>query len=82
LTLEYLIMLAGRHSIAMEPEVESASWLTPWAAEFRYDDAPIETLDRKRAIVVANVTVSWCKALIASLDGADDPKTRGPGVSE
>ena len=37
----------------MEPELESASWLTPWAAEFRYDDAPIETLDRKRAIAVA-----------------------------
>ncbi len=46
--LEYLIGLADKHSIAMEPELESASWLTPWAAEFRYDDAPIETLDRKR----------------------------------
>jgi HEPN domain-containing protein len=45
--LEYLIVLAEKHSIAMEPELESASWLTPWAAEFRYDDAPIETLDRK-----------------------------------
>jgi HEPN domain-containing protein len=48
--LEYLIVLAGKHSIVMEPELEAGSWLTPWAAEFRYDDAPIETLDRKRAI--------------------------------
>jgi len=31
--LEYLIVLAEKHSIAMEPELESASWLTPWAAE-------------------------------------------------
>ena len=51
--LEYLIMLAGKHSITMEPELEAASWLTPWAAEFRYDDAPIEALgsqtsDRRR----------------------------------
>jgi HEPN domain-containing protein len=79
--LEYLIMLAGKHSVAMEPELESASWLTPWAAEFRYDDAPIETLDRKRAITVANAAVSWCRALLA--DQADpaakpsDPDAQG-----
>jgi HEPN domain-containing protein len=62
--LEYLIMLAGKHSIAIEPELEAASWLTPWAAEFRYDDAPIETLDRKRAISTANTAVNWCLELI------------------
>ena len=61
--LEYLIVLAEKQSIAMEPELESASWLTPWAAEFRYDDAPIETLDRKRAIAVANAAVTWCQEL-------------------
>ncbi len=62
--LEYLIMLAGKHSVALEPELEAASWLTPWAAEFRYDDAPLETLDRKRAIAVANAAVNWCQELI------------------
>lgn len=36
--LEYLIVLAEKQSIAMESEIESASWLSPWAAEFRYDD--------------------------------------------
>lgn len=62
--LEYLIMLAGKHSIAIEPALEAASWLTPWAAEFRYDDAPIETLDRKRAISTANAAVNRCQELI------------------
>ncbi len=62
--LEYLIVLAEKQSIAMEAEVKSASWLTPWAAEFRYDDAPIETLDRKRAIAVANAAVTWCHELL------------------
>jgi HEPN domain-containing protein len=62
--LEYLIVLAAKHSIAMEPDLESASWLTPWAAEFRCDDAPIETLDRKRAIAVANAAVTWCHELL------------------
>jgi HEPN domain-containing protein len=78
--LEYLIMLAGKHSVAMELELESASWLTPWAAEFRYDDAPIETLDRKRAITVANAAVSWCRELIADVADpaakANDPDTQ------
>jgi len=62
--LEYLIVLAEKHPIAMEPELESASWLTPWAAEFRYDDAPIETLDRKRAIAVAKFAVDWARELL------------------
>jgi HEPN domain-containing protein len=62
--LEYLIVLAEKQSIAIEAEVRSASWLTPWAAEFRYDDAPIETLDRKRAIAVANAAVTWCHELL------------------
>lgn len=57
-------MLAEKHSIIMEPELQSASWLTPWAAEFRYDDAPIETLNRDQAIAVANVAVTWCQELL------------------
>ena len=62
--LEYLIVLAEKQSIIIDAEVKSASWLTPWAAEFRYDDAPIETLDRKRAIAVANAAVTWCHELL------------------
>lgn len=80
--LEYLIVLAEKHSIAMEPELESASWLTPWAAEFRYDDAPIETLDRKRAITVANVAVSWCQELIADLASKSDDSATGNREAE
>lgn len=65
--LEYLFSLAGKHSITLESDFESASWLTPWAAEFRYDDAPIETLDRKRAIAVAQAAVGWCKERVTDL---------------
>jgi len=67
--LEYLLVLAEKHSIAMQPELESASWLALWAAEFRYDDAPIETLDRKRAIAVANAAVTWCHELLDEKQG-------------
>lgn len=65
--LEYLFTLAGKHSIDLESDFESASWLTPWAAEFRYDDAPIETLDRKRAIAVAQAAVGWCQERVSGL---------------
>ncbi len=65
--LEYLLTLANKRSIALEPEFESASWLTPWAVEFRYDDDPIETLDRSQAIATADAAVSWCEELIANL---------------
>lgn len=65
--LEFLLTLAGKHSIALEPDFASASWLTPWAAEFRYDDAPIETLDRKQAVAASHAAVSWCQELIANL---------------
>jgi HEPN domain-containing protein len=78
--LEYLIVLAEKHSVAMEPELESASWLTPWAAEFRYDDAPIETLDRDRAIAVANAAVSWCENLLNGEAGVKQSKP-GPDSS-
>lgn len=80
--LEYLIVLAEKNSIAMEPELESASWLTPWAAEFRYDDAPIEALDRKQAISVANTAVSWCQELIADLASKSDESATGNREAE
>ena len=43
----------------------SAGRLTPWAAEFRYDDAPLETLDRDRAVVLAEFAAEWCRELIS-----------------
>jgi HEPN domain-containing protein len=66
--LDYLTTLADQNSAAMIPEVASAGWLTPWAAEFRYDDAPLDALDRNRAIAVAEAAIAWCHNLIADLD--------------
>jgi HEPN domain-containing protein len=44
--LDYLTALADQNSAALASEVVSAGWLTPWATEFRYDDAPLDALDR------------------------------------
>ncbi len=51
--LDYLISMADQAAIALDPLLTRAGWLTPWAAEFRYDDAPIDALDRDRAIGTA-----------------------------
>lgn len=64
--LDYLISLTVKHSIALDPEFASATWLTPWAAEFRYDDAPMDTLDRKRAVTAASAAVDWSQELLAN----------------
>jgi len=62
--LDFLAGLAGKNEIELPAEMANAGWLTPWAAEFRYDDAPLETLDRDRAVVLAEFAVDWCRGLI------------------
>lgn len=64
--LDYLTMLADRNSVEVSAEITSAGWLTPWAAEFRYDDAPLEALDRERAIEITEKAVAWCQELVAA----------------
>jgi HEPN domain-containing protein len=64
--LDYLAMLADRSSVEVSAEITSAGWLTPWAAEFRYDDAPLGALDRERAIEIAEKAVEWCQEMVAA----------------
>jgi HEPN domain-containing protein len=63
--LEFLIGLAGRRSVDVPEEVAAAGWLTPWAAEFRYDDEPLDSLDRDSAVALALDAVTWCEELLA-----------------
>jgi len=62
--LEFLVNLAKRHDIAVPAEVTASFWLTPWAAEFRYDDVPLEALDRGLAVELAEGAVGWSSKLI------------------
>lgn len=75
--LEFLVGLASRHSIEVPEEIAAAGWLTPWAAEFRYDDEPLESLDRKVALELAASAVEWCEELLgaARSDEGDEDKT-------
>ena len=62
--LDFLLALANRNEIELPVEMAQVGWLTPWAAEFRYDDAPIESLDRKRAEAIGEFAVDWCCELL------------------
>ena len=63
--LDFLVALAGKNEIALPAGMADVGWLTPWAAEFRYDDAPLDTLDRDQAIEISEMAVTWCRDLIA-----------------
>ena len=84
--LEFLVGLASRHSIKVPEGVAATGWLTPWAAEFRYDDEPLDSLDRDLALEVAGSAVAWCEELLASRakaqtgeDGDDEADRRRAG---
>jgi hypothetical protein len=38
--------------------------LTPWGTDFRYDDEPLQSLDRELALELAASAVSWCEGLL------------------
>jgi HEPN domain-containing protein len=63
--LDFLLALSSRNEIELPTEMAQVGWLTPWAAEFRYDDAPMESLDRERAVAIAQFAVEWCSELVS-----------------
>lgn len=68
--LEYLVELATERGIEVQDSIIETEWLTPWAADLRYDE-PSSALDRSRALDVATAAAAWAAAQVA---GADQPK--------
>lgn len=62
--LDFLIARATADSVELPSAFEQADWLTPWAAQLRYDEAPA-ALDRDAALEAASATVEWARAQIA-----------------
>lgn len=77
--IAFLLTLVVNSEIELPDERMDAGWLTPWGAEFRYEEAPLGTLDRDHAIAVAETAVTWCQDLIARVasrldfDKGDNP---------
>jgi HEPN domain-containing protein len=65
LTHDLKFLLRQLREIGAEPpdDISETSWLTPWAAELRYDE-PI-ALDRAAALGAAESATGWAASLLA-----------------
>ena len=62
--LDFLLARAEGRGLLIPKQIEDAEWLTPWAAQLRYDEAAAP-LDRRAAIEAATSAVDWARSLLA-----------------
>lgn len=62
--LESLVEQVEEAGIKVPGELSSIDWLTPWAAELRYDEPT--ALDRAAALAVAESAAHWSGALLGT----------------
>lgn len=62
--LTYLLHVADAGGVLVPEAVAAARWLTPWAAEFRYDEPPAPALDRTEALRSASDAVVWGESAV------------------
>lgn len=61
--LKFLLRQVRETGVEPPDDISETSWLTPWAAELRYDE-PI-ALDRAAALEVAERATGWATSLLA-----------------
>ena len=59
--LGYLLEVAEGGAVEIPEHVAAAEWLTPWAAEFRYDEPEIAGLDRAESLRSAERAIEWAQ---------------------
>jgi HEPN domain-containing protein len=64
--LESLAELIRESTTELPTEIEGAEWLTPWAADLRYEE-PV-ALDRKAALAAAESAHRWAASRLAPED--------------
>lgn len=62
--LEQLVEQVRASGTEVPAELASVEWLTPWAAEMRYDEPT--PLDRTAALTAAESATSWAAALLGA----------------
>ncbi len=62
--LAFLLDVATEAGITPPEGVRGAAWLTPWAAQLRYDEGQAH-LDRDAALEVADAATGWAGSVIA-----------------
>jgi hypothetical protein len=65
--LEFIAKLVRDAALDLPASLSGTEWLTPWAAELRYDE-PI-VLDRAAALAIAQHAVAWAGLLLAQRSG-------------
>jgi HEPN domain-containing protein len=63
--LEFLVELAEESDVLVPPSIRAADWLTPWAAELRYDE-PSSALARDEAVAAADAAAAWARSELAA----------------
>lgn len=58
-----LVDIAVDNSVAVPDSIHEARWLTPWAAQLRYE--MLESLDRDAAFSIAADAVEWARGLLS-----------------
>lgn len=65
--LSYLLQVAEDGDVEVPEHVAATRWLTPWAAEFRYDEHEIAGFSRDESLQSAERAIAWAQSVI---DGA------------
>jgi HEPN domain-containing protein len=61
--LRELVDISDEAGVEVPDSIQEARWLTPWAAQLRYE--MLEPLDRDAAFSIATEAVGWAKGLLS-----------------
>jgi HEPN domain-containing protein len=62
--LGYLLEVAEGGNVHVPENVAAARWLSPWAAEFRYDEPEVAGFDRAESLASAERAIEWARAAV------------------
>lgn len=62
--LNYLLQVAEEGSVEVPDDVAATRWLSPWAAEFRYDEHEIVGFSRDESLQGAERAIEWARAVL------------------
>jgi HEPN domain-containing protein len=62
--LDLLLEFVAKGTVDAPQAVTDAGWLTLWATTYENCEAPPGKLDRRQAIAIAEIAVSWCCGLL------------------
>lgn len=68
--LRELAGIAIDNGVSVPRSIQAARWLTPWAAQLRYE--MLEPLDREAAVSVVTDAVAWARTLIEEAEAEQE----------